>query len=101
MLHVHTGKSVSEALILESVMNMTRDYLLNYKKSTSLEHVVYKYCFECQNKNKKNYFCIQHFLNLYLSCNSMNNHSSYYELNDAKMRASEKDLPVIYLLKNP
>ena len=32
---------------------------------------------------------------------SMNNHSSYYELNDAKMRASEKDLPVIYLLKNP
>ena len=30
--------------------NMTWDCSLNYKKNTSSEHVVYKYCFECQNK---------------------------------------------------
>jgi hypothetical protein len=29
---------------------------LNSLKNTSLEHVVYKYCFECQNKNKKPIF---------------------------------------------
>ena len=32
--------------------NMTRDCSLNSPKNTSSEHVVYKYCFECQNKNK-------------------------------------------------
>jgi len=33
--------------------NMTRDCSLNYKKNTGSEYVAYKYCFECQNKNKK------------------------------------------------
>ena len=32
--------------------NLTRDCTLNPPKNTSSEHVVYKYCFECQNKNK-------------------------------------------------
>jgi hypothetical protein len=36
--------------------NMTRDCSLNSKKNTSLQHVVYKYCFECQNENKKKQF---------------------------------------------
>ena len=36
--------------------NMTRDCSLNSPKNTSSEHVVYKYCFECQNKNKKTNF---------------------------------------------
>ena len=36
--------------------NMTRDCLLNPPKNTSSEHDVYKYCFECQNKNKKTIF---------------------------------------------
>ena len=71
---------------------MTRDCSLNYKKNTSSEHVVYKYCFECQDKNE--IFCTQHVLNLYFPCNSMNNLSSYCGLTDARMRASEKDLPV-------
>ena len=31
-----------------------------------------------------------------LSCNSMNNLSLYYGLTDARMRASEKDLPVSF-----
>ena len=34
--------------------NMTRDCSLNSPKNTSSEHVVYKYCFECQNKNNFN-----------------------------------------------
>ena len=33
--------------------NTTRDCSLNSPKNTSLEHVVYKYCFECQNKDRK------------------------------------------------
>ena len=45
-----TGKSVSEALILESVNPQYDDILfidlqLQYKKNTSSEHVVYKNCF--------------------------------------------------------
>ena len=73
--------------------NMTRDCSLNPQKNTSSEHVVYKYCFECQNKNN-NYCCAQHVLNLYFSGNSMNNLLSYCGLTERKMRASEKDLPV-------
>ena len=36
--------------------NMTRDCSLNSLKNTSSQHFVYKYCFECQNKNKKTIF---------------------------------------------
>ena len=39
--------------------NMTKDCSLNSPKNTSSEHVFYKYCFECQNKNKKNNLCTQ------------------------------------------
>ena len=71
--------------------NMTRDCSLNSPKNTSLQHVVYKYCFECKKQNKK--FCT-HVVNLYFLGNSMNNLQSYCGLTDARMRASEKDLPV-------
>ena len=47
-----------------------------------------------KTNTQKNKFCTQHVLNLYLYCNSMNNLSSYCGLTDARMRASEKDLPV-------
>ena len=51
------GKSLSEALTLHKLThNMTRDCSLNSQKSTSSRHVVYKYCFECQNKNKRTIF---------------------------------------------
>ena len=45
-----TGKSMSEALILESVnpkydARLFIDLRLQYKKNTSSEHVVYKNCF--------------------------------------------------------
>ena len=42
----------------------------------------------------KNNFCTQHVVNLYFSWNSMNNLLSYCGLIDARMRGSEKDLPV-------
>ena len=41
--------------------NVTKDCSLNSLKNTSSEHFVYKYCFECQNKNKKKQF-------LYTTC---------------------------------
>ena len=66
---------------------------VTYTKSTSSEHVVYKYCFECQNKHKNQFFT-QHFLNMYFPGNTMNSLLSYCGLTDARVRASEKDLPV-------
>ena len=49
--------------------------------------------------NKQTKFCTHHVLNLYFSCNSMNNLSSYCGLTDSRMRASDKDLPVPIDLK--
>ena len=46
-------------------------------------------------QKQKNNFCTQHVLNLYFSCNSMNNLSSYCGLTDSRMRASDTDLPVM------
>ena len=77
----------------ETRETFTRDSSLNYKKNTGSGHVVYKYCFECQNKTKKKFLYTTCFE---LSCNSMNNLSSYCGLTDARMRASEKDLPVSF-----
>ena len=36
---------------------------VQYEKNTSSEHVVYKNCFECQNKNKKQF--------LYKTCSEL------------------------------
>ena len=46
-------------------------------------------------QKQKNNFCTQHVVNLYFSGNSINNLLSYCGLTDARMRASEKDLPVL------
>ena len=73
---------------------MTRDYSLDSPKNTSSEHVVYKYCFEYQNKNKKTIFVN----NMFWTCVFWGIQwaiSSYCGLTDARMRASEKDLPVL------
>ena len=43
----------------------------------------------------KKKLCTQHVLSLYYSCNSMKNLLSYHWLINARMRASDKDLPVI------
>ena len=57
---LHTGKSLSEALTLGSTNPQYDDRLfielqVLYMKTTSSEHVVYINCFECQNKNKKQF----------------------------------------------
>ena len=51
----------------------------------------------------RNNFCTQHFLPrfelgifMYWTCNSMNNLLPYCELVNAKIRASDKNLPVLY-----
>ena len=51
-------------------------------------------CFDFQNN-----ICTQRVLYSYFSGKSMNNHSSHYGLTDSRMRASEKDLPVIKYLR--
>ena len=54
MLQVNLCQKLS--FLNQLTHNMTRDYSLNPLKNTSPEHGVYKYCFECQNKNKKTNF---------------------------------------------
>ena len=90
-----TGKSVSEALILESVKPQYDERLFiefqeKYKLTTCcVQKLFFCFCFDIQNN-----ICTQHVVNLYFSWNSMNNLSSYCGLTDARMRASEKDFPL-------
>ena len=89
----HTGKSVSEALSLESVNPQYDERLFielqeKYKFRTCCVQILF------WMSKQKNDFCRQHVLNLYFSCNSMNNLLSYCGFTDARMRASKKDLPL-------
>ena len=89
-----TGKSFSDALILESVNPQYDERLFiefpeKYNFTTCCVQKLF-FCFDIQNN-----ICTQHVVNLYFSWNSMNNLSSYCWLTDARMRASEKDLPVL------
>ena len=68
-----TGKSLLEALIL-ALTNSQYDKKLfidlpvQYMKISSSEHVVYINCFECQNKNKKQFVytrCSEHVVFMY------------------------------------
>ena len=81
--------------------NMTTDCSLNYDFSTwkfqaqniLCTQIVF-FCFDIQNN-----LCTKHALSLEISCkywtpNSMNNLLSYYGLIDARISASERDLPV-------
>ena len=55
-----TGKSLSEALILGSTNPQYDKRLFMkaiYKLRTWGEHGVCKNCYECQNKNKKQFVC--------------------------------------------
>ena len=68
-LHICTGKSLSEALILAST-NPQYDKILfielrvQYKKITSSEHVVYINCFELSIQKQKT-ICVH---NMFLAC---------------------------------
>ena len=96
-----TGKSVSEALILESVnpqydKRLFIEFPEKYKFTTScVQKLFFCFCFDIQNN-----ICTQHVVNLYFSGNSMNNLSSYCGLTDSRMRASDTDLPVAFSLFN-
>ena len=75
-----------------------RDCSLNYKKNISSEQR-YLCTNIVLNVKTKNNYCTQHVLNLYFSCNSMNNLSSYCGLTDSRRRDSDTDLPVQDLQK--
>jgi hypothetical protein len=97
-----TGKSVSEALILESVNPQYDDRLfidlrLQYKKNTSSEHVVNKNCFLFLFSHSIQFLyttCSELVFFTYWTHNSMNNLLSYCGLTDTRMCASEKYLRV-------
>ena len=91
---------MSEALILGSTnpkydKRLFIDLPVQYMKTTNSEHVLYTncFCFDIQNN-----LCTQHVLSLQFSCtefvNKMNNLLSYFGLVDARISASEKDLPL-------
>ena len=85
---------MSEALILESVNPQYDETLFiefpeTYKFRTCCVQILF-----WMSKRKQN-FSTQHVLNLYFLGNSMNNLLSYCGLTNARMRASEKDLPVM------
>ena len=78
-----TGKSLSEALLFaEHGENMLcTKIVLNVRNNFCTQHVLPRFEF---------------WIFMYWTCNSMNNLSSYCGLVDAKIRASDKDLPVTY-----
>ena len=91
---------MSEALIFASTNPQYDEILLielqvHYMKISSLEHVVYINCSECQSKNeKKKQFlytiCSELAIFMYWTRNSMDNLLSKCGLVDARISASEK-----------
>ena len=79
--YIHTGKSLSDALFLaEHGENMLyTKIVLNVRNNLCTQRVLPR-------------FELGTFM--YRTCNSMNNLQSYCGLVDAKIRASDKDLPV-------
>ena len=97
---------MSEALIFASTSPQYDDRLfielrVQYKKIACSEHGENMLCTKIVLNVGKN-FCTQHVLPRFelgifkhWTCNSMNNMSWYCGLVDAKIRASDKDLPVL------
>ena len=87
-----TCKSLSEALILAS----TNPQYDKYMKIPSSKHV-YTNCFPFLFWHSEQFMyttCSELGIFMYWTRNSMNNLLSYYGLVDARISASEKDLPV-------
>ena len=95
-----TGKCFSEALILASTnpqydKSLFIDLLFSYMKTTSSEQVVYITCFLFWHSKQFMYTtCSELVVFMYRTGTSMNNLLSYCGLIDARISASEKDLPV-------
>ena len=99
-----TGKWSSEALIFASTNPQYDNRLffespVQYMKIPSSEHVVYTNCSECKKQTicEQSMFweCFDIGIFKYLTGYSMNNLLSYCGLVDAKIRASDIDLPVL------
>ena len=90
---------MSVALILDSVNphydeRLFIEFPTKYKFRTCCVQIL----FWMSKQKQKNNLCTQLVLKLYFSGNSTNNLLSYWGLTDARMRASEKDLPVLVFL---
>ena len=93
---------MSEALIFASTNPQYDDRLFivheNCKLRIPAEHVVYTNCFLFLFWYSEQFMyttCSELGIFMYWTCNSMNNLLSYCGLVDAKIRASDKDLPVL------
>ena len=85
--------------------NVTQDCSLNYKFSTwkfqaqNMGRTCWVHELFWMSKRKQKTICVHRMFSqlgtfMYWTCNSMNNLSSYCGLVDAKIRASDEDLPV-------
>ena len=102
-MHFCTGKPVSEALILESVNPQYDDQLFielqvqykqeKYKIRTCCVQKLF-FAFFWHSKQFLYTTCSELVFFSYCTRNSMNNLLSYCGLTDARISASEKDLPV-------
>ena len=91
---------VSEALILESVNPQYDDRLfidlrLQYEKKCKFRICCVQRLFWMLKQKTKINLCSELVFFSFWSCKSMNNLLSYCGLTDARMNASEKDLPVL------
>ena len=89
--HIHMGKSLSEALIFELTNPQYDDILF-------IELQVLILAFRTIYVHNMFSPCSKLGIFTNWTCNSMNNMSSYCGLVDAKIRASDKDLPVVWSL---
>ena len=96
----NTGKSFTKVLILASTnpqsdKRLSIELPVQYMNIESSELVEWINCSECQSKNN---LCTQHVLSLQFSCTELviqwKTFLSYCGLVDARISASEKDLPV-------
>ena len=86
---------MSEAVNPQNDDGLFIELQVQYKKNTRSEHVVYTNCFLFWSSEKFMYTtCSELEVFMYWTGKSMNNLLSYCGLVDAKIRASEKDLPV-------
>ena len=97
-----TGKSFSEAVFLESVNSQyDKTLFIEFPEKYNFTTCSVQILLWMSKQKQKNNFRSWHVVNLYFSWNSMNNLLSYIRLTDARMRASEKDLPVLCTLFFP
>ena len=87
-------------ILLQLTQNMTKDCSWSLQAQDMGEHVVCINCSEYQNKKQLVYTTCSELGNfMYWTVDSMNNLLSYCVLVDAKIRASDNYLPVLFWFK--